>query len=103
MRTAAPGSASLLCFLLVCCLPLLTSHLHPPAAFVPLRRRSCDPLDLQRLPFAGDLWFVLVNPRFEAPTAEMRAVLRKEVPMKEVGGATWQRMCVACIVSFWAA
>lgn len=49
-------------------------------------RRSCDPLDLQRLPFSGDLWFVLVNPRFEAPTAEMRAVLPKEIPMKRVGG-----------------
>lgn len=47
--------------------------------------RSCDPLDLQQLPFAGDLWFVLVNPRFEAPTAEMRAVLPKEIPMKQVG------------------
>lgn len=46
--------------------------------------RSCDPLDLQQLPFAGDLWFVLVNPRFEAPTAEMRAVLPKEIPMKQV-------------------
>ncbi|EFN56255.1 hypothetical protein CHLNCDRAFT_22496 [Chlorella variabilis] len=46
--------------------------------------RSCDPLDLQRLPFAGDLWFVLVNPRFEAPTSEMRAVLPKEIPMKQV-------------------
>lgn len=43
--------------------------------------RSCDPLDLQRLPFDGDLWFVLVNPLFEAPTAEMRAVLPKQVPM----------------------
>ena len=29
---------------------------------------------------------MLVNPRFEAPTAEMRAALRKEVPMNEVGG-----------------
>lgn len=46
--------------------------------------RSCDPLDIQRLPFNGDLWFVLVNPKFEAPTAEMRAVLPKEVPMKAV-------------------
>ncbi|KAG7670848.1 hypothetical protein Ndes2526A_g01375 [Nannochloris sp. 'desiccata'] len=46
--------------------------------------RSCDPLDLQRLPFEGDLWFVLVNPKFEAPTAEMRAVLPKEVPMKSL-------------------
>lgn len=46
--------------------------------------RSCDPLDLQRIPFDGDLWFVLVNPKFEAPTAEMRAVLPKEVPMKSL-------------------
>lgn len=28
---------------------------------------------------------MLVNPCFEAPTAEMRAVLPKEVPMKQVG------------------
>jgi homoserine kinase len=37
------------------------------------------------LPFGGSsnnqqpLWFVLVNPKFEAPTKEMRAVLPKEV------------------------
>jgi homoserine kinase len=35
---------------------------------------------MQQLQFAGDLWFVLVNPKFEAPTAEMRAVLPAEVP-----------------------
>ena len=46
--------------------------------------RSCAPLDLQRLTFEGDLWFVLVNPKFEAPTAEMRAVLPKAVPMAAV-------------------
>jgi homoserine kinase len=45
------------------------------------QRRSCDPLDIQRLAFPGDLWFVLVNPVFEAPTAEMRAVLPRQVPM----------------------
>jgi homoserine kinase len=28
--------------------------------------------------------FVLVNPKFEAPTAEMRAVLPKQVPMAQV-------------------
>lgn len=44
--------------------------------------RSCDPLDLQRLEFDGDLWFVIVNPLFEAPTAQMRAVLPQEIPMK---------------------
>jgi hypothetical protein len=57
-------------------------NIHRPQR--PPPSRSCDPLDLQRLPFAGDLWFVLVNPRFEAPTAEMRAVLPKEIPMKQV-------------------
>lgn len=43
--------------------------------------RSCKPLDLQRLAFPGELWFVLVNPCFEAPTAEMRAVLPGQVAM----------------------
>lgn len=44
--------------------------------------RGLQPLDLQQLLFAkGDLFFVLVNPKFEAPTAEMRAVLPKMVPM----------------------
>ena len=33
--------------------------------------RSCNPLDIQQLSFPGDLWFVLVNPVFEAPTAEV--------------------------------
>ena len=43
--------------------------------------RSCRPLDMQRLAFPGELWFVLVNPVFQAPTAEMRAMLPAEVPM----------------------
>ena len=44
--------------------------------------RSAQPLDVQRLRFGGgDLWFALVNPLFEAPTAEMRAALPKEVSM----------------------
>ena len=48
----------------------------------PSARRSAKPLDLQRLQYAGaDLWFALVNPLFEAPTAEMRAALPREVPM----------------------
>lgn len=48
--------------------------------------RSCKPLDLQALTFGGqkDLFFVLVNPKFEAPTSEMRAVLPKEVSMDKV-------------------
>lgn len=44
--------------------------------------RSVKPLDIQQLLFAkGDLFFVLVNPKFEAPTAQMRAVLPQVVPM----------------------
>ncbi len=44
--------------------------------------RGLKPLDIRQLLFAkGDLYFVLVNPKFEAPTAEMRAVLPKMVPM----------------------
>lgn len=45
--------------------------------------RSYDPLDLIQLKFPGDkdLYFVLVNPEFEAPTKKMRAVLAKEVTM----------------------
>ncbi|GAX85505.1 hypothetical protein CEUSTIGMA_g12921.t1 [Chlamydomonas eustigma] len=50
--------------------------------------RSCKPghpVQLLQLPFSrDDLYFVLVNPLFEAPTAEMRAVLPKEVPMKSM-------------------
>jgi len=50
--------------------------------------RSCTPgkpVELLQLPFSNDnLWFVLVNPVFEAPTAEMRAVLPKQVPMKSM-------------------
>jgi len=47
--------------------------------------RSCSPLDLVRLPWGSDmpLWFVLVNPKFEAPTAQMRAVLPPQVPFKD--------------------
>lgn len=49
-----------------------------------------------RLPFGGassgggsgggapGLYFVLVNPLFEAPTKQMRAVLPKEVPFKSM-------------------
>lgn len=59
--------------------------------------RTCQPdlpLDILQLPFgpepsssssssssSSDLWFVLVNPLFEAPTAQMRAALPKEVAM----------------------
>lgn len=44
-----------------------------------------EPVELLRLPYdRDDLHFVLVNPMFEAPTAEMRAVLPKETPMKSM-------------------
>ncbi|GFH24436.1 uncharacterized protein HaLaN_22232, partial [Haematococcus lacustris] len=48
---------------------------------------SCTPgvpielLPLALAPAASELYFVLVNPVFEAPTAEMRAVLPKQVSM----------------------
>lgn len=45
--------------------------------------RSTNPLELHRLSFPGDLWFTLVTPKFEAPTAKMRAVLPKDVPMQD--------------------
>lgn len=34
----------------------------------------------------GPVWFVLVSPEFEAPTAEMRAVLPLEVRAFDVDG-----------------
>ena len=52
-----------MCFHLTCCV------------------RSCKPLDIQKLPFPGELTLVLVNPKFEAPTKAMRAALPKEIPM----------------------
>ncbi|KAK3005295.1 hypothetical protein RJ639_016905 [Escallonia herrerae] len=45
--------------------------------------RSYDPLELMRLKFPSekDLFFVLVNPEFEAPTKKMRAALPQEITM----------------------
>ena len=50
--------------------------------------RSCDPLELYSLAFNSNepLYFALVNPLFEAPTKEMRAVLPQEVRGKGVKG-----------------
>ncbi|OVA00645.1 Homoserine kinase [Macleaya cordata] len=47
--------------------------------------RSYDPLDIIRLKFPSekDLFFVLVNPEFEAPTKKMRAVLPTEIGMSD--------------------
>lgn len=70
------------CFTLPCC-----SAVPLPLSFPGTHNRSCDPLQLVPLPFGGSsnnqqpLWFVLVNPKFEAPTKEMRAVLPKEVSL----------------------
>lgn len=70
-------------------------------------RRSCNPLDIQQLTFPGDLWFVLVNPVFEAPTAEMRAVLPKQVAMSSavhncaMGGSLVRPRCLKISVSRW--
>lgn len=44
--------------------------------------RSMDPLELLQLSYPGNLWIALVTPKFEAPTAKMRAVLPKTVSMK---------------------
>uniref|UniRef100_A0A7N0T083 Homoserine kinase n=1 Tax=Kalanchoe fedtschenkoi TaxID=63787 RepID=A0A7N0T083_KALFE len=48
--------------------------------------RSYEPLKLCPLKFPDDkdLFFVLVNPEFEAPTKKMRAVLPKEVGMSHI-------------------
>ncbi|XP_073144075.1 homoserine kinase isoform X1 [Henckelia pumila] len=45
--------------------------------------RSYDPLELMqlKLPQESKLFFVLVNPEFEAPTKKMRAVLPQEITM----------------------
>eukprot|EP01025_Chloroclados_australasicus_P052431 TRINITY_DN6111_c0_g1_i4.p1 TRINITY_DN6111_c0_g1~~TRINITY_DN6111_c0_g1_i4.p1 ORF type:complete len:364 (+),score=46.01 TRINITY_DN6111_c0_g1_i4:75-1166(+) len=62
--------------------------------------RSNDPLDVQQLkwPEGLDLYFVMVNPKFQAPTAKMRAVLPKEVPMsKVVHNCAWGASLVVAI------
>ena len=78
----------------------------PPSSPPPLLCRSCQPglpVQLLQLPFtrSEDLYFVLVNPVFEAPTAEMRAVLPKMVPMKSMinnccQGGSLVRGCEDC-------
>ncbi|KAF8377459.1 hypothetical protein HHK36_030837 [Tetracentron sinense] len=47
--------------------------------------RSYDPLDIIQLkfPIEKELFFVLVNPEFEAPTKKMRAVLPSQISMKD--------------------
>ncbi|KAF3789085.1 Homoserine kinase [Nymphaea thermarum] len=64
--------------------------------------RSCDPLELIRLPFpAGrELLFVLVSPEFEAPTKKMRAVLPEEIAFKD---HIWNSRHAAAVVAALAA
>ena len=63
-----------------------TLLLHHPFPNLPRSCKPGHPVQLLQLPFSKseELHFVLVNPVFEAPTAEMRAVLPKEVPMKSM-------------------
>ncbi|CAD7694738.1 unnamed protein product [Ostreobium quekettii] len=62
--------------------------------------RSYRPLELHRLDFPNDLWFVLVTPVFEAPTAKMRAALPKLVPMpKVINNCSMGAALVAAIVT----
>ena len=61
--------------------------------------RSCEPLDVQQLPFPGELHFVLVNPKFEAPTAQMRAALPKMVPMSaSISNCSQGGSLVRCLI-----
>ena len=63
--------------------------------------RSVKPLDIQQLLFAkGNLFFVLVNPKFEAPTAQMRAVLPQVVPMAAaINNCAMGASLVSCLCS----
>lgn len=62
--------------------------------------RSAEPLDYINLSFDGDLHFVLVNPKFEAPTREMRAVLPQQVPRESwIRNSSAGAMLVAGIAS----
>lgn len=64
--------------------------------------RSLDPLELIPLRLGNDakLWFVLVNPKFEAPTAKMRAALPPNITMKAaVSNCTQGGALVAGILS----
>lgn len=62
--------------------------------------RSADPLEVYSLPFKGELYFVLVNPKFECPTGDMRKVLPQEVPRSSwIANASAGGMLVAGILS----
>ncbi|XP_047310656.1 homoserine kinase [Impatiens glandulifera] len=60
--------------------------------------RSYDPLELipLRFPNDKDLFFVLVNPEFEAPTKKMRAALPKEISMSH---HTWNSSQAGALVA----
>lgn len=62
--------------------------------------RSADPLEVYHLPFQGDLFFVLVNPKFECPTGDMRKVLPQMVPRSSwIANASAGGMLVAGITA----
>ncbi|CAN6463986.1 unnamed protein product [Victoria cruziana] len=64
--------------------------------------RSCDPLEIMRLPFRSsrELLFILVSPEFEAPTKKMRAVLPVEIGFKD---HIWNCRHAAAVVAALAA
>lgn len=62
--------------------------------------RSCNPLEVHRLDFPGEMHFALVTPKFESPTAQMRAVLPDEVALlRSVNNSTMSGALVAAIMS----
>lgn len=75
-------------------------HRHTSLLWVSLHR-SCSPLDIQQLPFPGKLHLVLVNPKFEAPTKQMRAALPKHVPLSSsVKNCSQGASLVSCPCTF---
>ena len=70
-----------------CALNTHARHRLPPESLHLLAHRSMDPLQLQHIPIlpeeARAMLFVLVTPLFEAPTAEMRAALPADVPLRD--------------------
>lgn len=45
--------------------------------------KSLDPLEILDLPTPGELYAVIIHPQIEIKTSEARAILPKEIPMKD--------------------
>ncbi|WP_298904867.1 homoserine kinase [uncultured Psychroserpens sp.] len=45
--------------------------------------KSVAPLDILQLPTPNDLWAVIIHPQIEIKTAEARAILPKNIPLKD--------------------